>query len=205
MIGAIVPAAGLSSRMGGPVPKPLLPWAGHTVLEQVVTTLLRAGLEELIVVTGHRREQVESLMAAHPVRCLYNPDYARRTMLSSIQLGLRDLPPRCQGALLALADQPQIELAVVLDVLGAFASSRGQALIVPSYQMRRGHPVILPRRLWPEVWALEEDDTLRTIFARHARDIQYVVVESPSILADLDTPEQYLEALRASQIPAQEA
>lgn len=199
MIGAIVPAAGLSSRMGGPVPKPLLPWAGHTVLEEVVTTILRAGVEEVVIVTGHRRETVEFLMAAHPVRCRFNPDYGTASMLSSIQLGLRTLSPACQGALLALADQPQIELVVVLAVLEAFASTGGQVLVVPSYQMRRGHPVILPRRLWPEVWALGPDETLRTIVLRHAQEIRYVPVETPSILVDLDTPEEYRAALEEGQ------
>ena len=84
---------------------------------------------------------------------------------------------------------------VVALVLQAFANSDGQAVIVPSYQMRRGHPIILPRWLWQEVLDLAPGDSLRSVINRHAAAIQHLVVGTPSVLADLDTPEQYQHAL----------
>jgi molybdenum cofactor cytidylyltransferase len=196
-VSAIVPAAGLSTRMGGPLPKPLLPWGASTVLETVVSTLLAAGIDEVIVVTGHMREAIEAALAGHAVHCIHNPAYAGGEMLSSIQAGLAAAAPSSAGALLALADQPQMQAAVVQQVLAAFAASGGQALVIPSHAMRRGHPIVLPRWLWPEVLALPAGDTLRTVIQRHAAAIHYVAVDTPSVLADLDTPQQYVAAAPA--------
>ena len=114
MITAIVPAAGLSTRMGGDVSKPLLPWGKGTVIEQVVCYAVRhRRVSTSIVVTGHRREAVEAALAAYPVRSVFNPAYANGEMLASLQAGLRAVPPQRAGALLALADQPQMQPEVV--------------------------------------------------------------------------------------------
>ncbi len=196
MISAIVPAAGLSSRMGGPLPKPLLPWGASTVIGAVVDTLLAARIAEVLVITGHRREAVEAALAGHghAVRCVHNPAYADGEMLSSIQAGLAAASPASRGALLALADQPQMQSAVVQQVLRVFDDSGSQALVVPSHAQRRGHPILLPRRLWDEALALPAGATLRSLIQRHAAAIRYVEVDTPSVLADLDTPEQYAAA-----------
>lgn len=194
MITAIVPAAGLSSRMGGALPKPLLPWAASTVVETVVSTLLLAGVGDVVVVTGHGREAIEAALAGYAVRCVHNPAYSRGEMLSSIQAGLAAASPGATGALLALADQPQMQVGVVQQVVNAFEASNGHALVIPSHTMRRGHPILLPRRLWAEVLALPAGDTLRTVIQRHADTIRHVEVDTASVLADLDTPEQYAEA-----------
>ena len=97
--------------------------------------------------------------------------------------------------MLALADQPQMQPEVVAQVLQAFADSNGQAVIVPSYQLRRGHPIVLPRWLWSEVLDLTPGNSLRSVINRHAAAIRYLVVDTPSVLADMDTPEQYTQAL----------
>lgn len=191
-ISALVPAAGLSSRMGGPLPKPLLPWGSSTVIETVVSTLLAAAVDEVIVVTGHRADEIEARLAGYAsVRCVRNPNYARGEMLSSIQAGLRAADSEAAAALLALADQPQMEAVVARQVVQAWRAGDGCGLIVPSYALRRGHPITLPRRLWPEILALHADDSLRSVIQRHASEIEYLAVNTPSVLADLDTPEQY--------------
>lgn len=64
-------------------------------------------------------------------------------------------------------------------------------LVVPSFQMRRGHPWIVSRALWAEILAMLPPQTPRDFLNAHAKDIQYVEINSPSILADLDTPEDY--------------
>lgn len=187
--------------MGGSVPKPLLEWGSHTVIEQVVAILQGTDLDGIAVVTGHRREEIEAILAGLPVRCVYNPDYRTGDMLSSIQAGLRSLPEECAGALVALADQPQIETCVVRQVVEAFRRSGNQSLVVPSYRMRRGHPILLPRRVWPTVLALGRNQSLRTIMRAHTDEIAYALVDTPSIFTDLDTPEQYRQAVPKSTAP----
>lgn len=181
--------------MGGDVPKPLLPWGAGTVVEQIVSTLLAAGIRDVVVVTGHRQEAVESTLATYPVRCVFNSSYTSGEMLSSLQAGLRATPADQTGALVALADQPQLRRDVVERVAEAFTASGEQAIVVPSYQLRRGHPIVLPRWVWPEVLGLEPGATLRAVINRHAGAIHYLLVDTPSVLADMDTPEQYRDAL----------
>jgi molybdenum cofactor cytidylyltransferase len=95
MIAAILLAAGESKRMG--TPKMLLPWGNRTVIEHVVSTFLKAGIEEILVVTGGAREQVEQALETYPVRKLHNPKYATGEMLLSLQRGIRAMPARTEA------------------------------------------------------------------------------------------------------------
>src|SRR5512144_2811697 len=102
MISAIILAAGQSRRMGQP--KMLLPWGKSTVIEHVIVTFLRSGIEDVIVVTGGAREKVESVISGYPVRKSYNEAYAAGEMLSSIQCALRTISEQSQAALIGLGD-----------------------------------------------------------------------------------------------------
>lgn len=184
---ALVLAAGLSRRMGRF--KLTLPWAGRTVIGQVVATLEAAGLREIVVVTGHRTEEVVAALTGTGARCVFNPAYATSEMLSSVQVGLAALDEDCPAALLCLGDQPQMEVATVQAVVAAGRAAGWQKIIIPSYRMRAGHPILLPRWLWDEIRAGE--NTLRDVLAAHRPETVFVTVETPTVLADLDTPEEY--------------
>lgn len=188
MISAIILAAGLSRRMGQP--KLLLPWGGLTVIEKVITTFLNAGIEEIVVVTGGAREQVENVIEPYSVRKIHNSHHAAGEMLSSLQLGLRELPAEVQATLIGLGDQPQVQEESVHLVCEAY-QERKSNLVVPSFEMRRGHPWLVARPLWDEILELKPSESPRDFLHRHAAEIQYVEVATSSILADLDTPEDY--------------
>ena len=192
MIAALVLAAGLSRRMGSP--KMLLPWDHTTVLGSVVAALQAAEVPEILVVTGAVREEVEAALAGRPVRLVHNPDYANGEMLISIQVGLSSLPPGCTAALIVLGDQPQIQVEVVRAVCSAAGENPGR-LVMPSFNLRRGHPWVLPDRLWPEVRAVRLPRTMRDFLQAHASEIVYVNVNTSTILMDLDTPEEYQKAV----------
>jgi molybdenum cofactor cytidylyltransferase len=188
MIAAIVLAAGLSRRMG--VPKMVLPWKNTTVIGQVVDVLAQAGINEIVVVTGGAHEQVEAALEGLQVKLMFNPRYAEDEMAYSLQAGLSVLSDKVEATLVALGDQPQIECAVVQAILAAYQQSQA-ALIVPSYKMRRGHPWLIVRSLWPEVLNLPTGRMLRDVLNDQAEKINYLQVDTPSILQDLDTPEDY--------------
>ena len=208
MTAAIILAAGLSSRMGRF--KLTLPWGDHTVIDQVVATLEAAGVDEIIVVTGHRADEVAATLAGTSAHCVQNPDYASGEMLSSIQVGVRAAarrglkPPPQAGesrlkpaenapaALLCLGDQPQMQATTVQAVLAAGAADGWQQIIIPSYRMRAGHPILLPDWLWPEI--LDCAGILRDLMAAHRERTRFLIVDTPTILADLDTPEDYAAA-----------
>ena len=189
-IAAVILAAGQSRRMGQP--KLLLPWGNTTVLGQALAVFAEAGIEEIVVVTGGTREQVEALVGAS-ARTVFNPEYAEGEMLSSIQVGLGALGPSTRAALISLGDQPQVQKETVRAVCEAYARSQSP-LVVPSHHLRRGHPWLADRSVWPELLSLPAGQTPREFLNAHAGLIHYVNIDTPTILEDLDTPEDYLKS-----------
>ena len=188
MISAVVLAAGMSRRMGEP--KMTLRWGKTTVIGQVVNVLLSSGLRDIVVVTGGARQQVEGALDDFPVRCQFNPRYREDEMIFSLQSGLPLLEDEAQAAMIVLGDQPKIEVNVVKAVIKAFDETRSQ-LVMPSYQMRRGHPWLAARPLWPEIMELSPPATLRNLLNNNAELIHYVEVYTGTVLSDIDTPDDY--------------
>jgi molybdenum cofactor cytidylyltransferase len=187
-VAAVVLAAGLSTRMG--TPKMVLPWGMRTVVAQVVSQLFEGGADDVTVVTGGARELVEQALEGFPVKFTANPDYENGEMLCSLQVGIRSLGERADAALIALGDQPQIHSGVVSAVIEAYQVSSAP-LVIPSYHMRRGHPWLVERGLWGDLLAVKQPNTLRDFLGDYQRLIQYVNVDDASVLADMDTPEEY--------------
>lgn len=188
MISAIILAAGQSKRMGQP--KMLLSWGSGAVLTHVISVVREAGVEDIIVVTGGAREHVEKLVSDLHVRTVFNEAFQTGEMLSSIQCGLRALTRQTQAALIGLGDQPQVQAGSVRKVCEAFFETKS-SLVVPSFQMRRGHPWLAASLLWEELLKMESPASPRDFLNTHQTEIQYVNVDDPGILADLDTPEDY--------------
>ena len=189
MISAIVLAAGESKRMGQP--KMLMPWGESTVLQTVIATIQAAGIADILVVTGGARRQVEALVG-RSVQTVHNEEYMKGEMLGSIQTGLKVKMPQAAAALICLGDQPQVREASVREVWETFIRS-SSPIVVPSYKMHRGHPWLLARPLWDEFLAMEAPFTPRDFLKKHSDQIKHVEIDHPSILEDLDTPEDYLK------------
>jgi molybdenum cofactor cytidylyltransferase len=190
MIAAVLLAAGESRRMGRP--KLTLPWGnGGSVISQVVARFREAGADPLLVVTGGDREEVERALRGAGAQCLFNPIYRQGGMLSSIKVGLRRLlDGEAEAALVAPADLPYLTAETLRSLLDHRRRS-GSDLIVPSHEMRRGHPVLIGRAYWQEVLDLPEGRTLRDFLRRRTGQIDYVVVGDAGVIQDLDTPEDY--------------
>lgn len=194
-IAALIAAAGLSRRMGAP--KQLLPWAGRTVIATVADHLAAAGADPVLCITGHRSQEVTAALADTTAQTLFNPDYAQAEMLRSYQLGISALQAsNCSGVLIALGDQPHIPISVMRQVIEQARCVPDQ-LVIPSFNLRRGHPFYIPRRLWAELLALGPEESLRTLVNRHTAAICYVNMATDAILRDMDTPTEF-QQLRTS-------
>lgn len=192
-IAAVVLAAGLSSRMGQP--KVLMPWIDHkTIIEHIVEQLIRARIEHITVVTGHYAAEVKAQLAPYDVHIVYNRAYRTGEMLSSIKAGLRTLPNEITASLIVLGDQPRLNARVLNDIQVHYAEQGGD-LLIPSYQMRRGHPILIGRRYWQEILMLNDKHTLRDFISKHEDDVHHIPVDSDSILRDVDTPQDYADEL----------
>jgi molybdenum cofactor cytidylyltransferase len=187
-VGAVVMAAGRSRRMGQA--KLSLPWGETTVIGQVVETLEAGGIEEILVVAGLNLEEVEGALQGSSARVIFNPDYEMGGMLSTFQIGVQSLQEDTEAALAVLGDQPQMQAAVVEQVLKAYQQTRAQ-IIAPSYSNRRGHPWLLDRSLWPDVLSLSAPATLRDFLHQYDSLIHYLEVATESVVQDIDTPEDY--------------
>jgi molybdenum cofactor cytidylyltransferase len=191
MISAIILAAGESKRMGQP--KMLLRWGDTTVLGHVISTFLAAGVDDVLVVVGGAHEKVDEIVHQNGARSIYNPDYANGEMILSLQYGIRTQSPQVQAVLIGLGDQPQIQEETVRSICKTFQSGQS-GLIVPSFQMKRGHPWLVARSLWNEILEMDSHQSPRDFMNEHAQEIEYVNVTTSSILSDLDTLEEYRKA-----------
>lgn len=188
-VGAVVLAAGMSTRMGQS--KMMLPWAeGRTIIEHIVDQLAKSRLDHIVVVTGHQAREVKTLLKPLDVEVVHNKSYKTGEMLSSLKVGLSAMPESVAASLVVLGDQPRLQPRVVYQVLTAYAQGKSD-LIVPSYQMQRGHPILIGRRYWPEIHNIPQEGSLRDLMHAHAQRISYVEVDTDSILRDVDTPQDY--------------
>ena len=191
-ISGILLAAGLSSRMGEP--KQLLPFGESTIVETVADSMLGAKFDEVIVVVGHCAAQIQEQLGTRPVRIIFNADYSEG-MLTSAQAGIRALQGSDAFALM-LVDQPFITSVLIDQVVDAYVQT-DKGIALPSYNYKRGHPVIFHQRYAREILALDaESDGVRTLFKKSGDDIHYVTVDTDRVLRDIDYREDYERALR---------
>jgi len=186
-ISAILLGAGQSKRMG--VDKLSLPWGRGTLLEHCFETLLRSEVQELVVVLGIRNKGAKNLFRGRKVKVVINP-YSYRGMSTSICRGLTALRSRSDGILIALGDQPLLKTTTIHALIHAFQKGKG-GIIIPSFQGRRGHPVIFHRRYKKELLGLKGDVGGKFVLGRHPQQVQAIRVKSIGVVADVDTWQDY--------------
>jgi molybdenum cofactor cytidylyltransferase len=194
-IAAVVLAAGASSRMGRP--KALLDFDGQTCVARVVDTCRQAGVSEVVLVTSPGGAEVRAQCAGAIEAVNPQPE---RGMLSSLQEGLRMLPVGLSGFLIYPVDYPIVPPEEVRRLIAAFgARQTGQRIFVPSFQRRRGHPVLVEAALAGEFLALDLGSSARAVMAAHDGEIAHVEAADDRVLMDMDTPEDYRRCLERSR------
>lgn len=187
MIEGIVLAAGDSRRMGSP--KALLPFGETSFVEAVCRTMIDAGVDRVVVVVGADAEKIRSEIEPGLCTVAVNPRPSDG-MISSLRVGLREMDPQTGAVVVALVDQPAIPTQVVRDVLSAWEASAVD-VVVPQFEGRRGHPVLLSRRIWHLCFEGPLEKGLHWV-THHARvTVTEVKVESQAVTVDIDTPDEY--------------
>ena len=185
-VAGLVLAAGKSSRMGRD--KALLPFRGSTFLEAILGVLHGAGLVRIAVVLGHHAGLIERSADLSGVEVVYNPDY-EQGQTSSLQAGLRALErPDLEAVLLALVDHPAISEETVQTLIAEFLESHAP-VVIPTHEGRRGHPLIIARKLFEPLLDLSLDQGANSIVRDYRESTLFVEVEDPGILLDVDEPE----------------
>ncbi len=186
-IAAVILAAGASTRFGQC--KQLLDWNGRPLVAHVADVALEAGLEPVIVVVGCAAQDVISALDGLPVRVVMNWRWAEG-MSASVQIGLAALPPEAEAAIFLQSDQPLVTPALIRAMAERMQES-GASIVHPAHAGRRGTPVLFARRHFPELVAVSGDRGGRGLIERYADEVATVEVDDPTVLADIDTPDDY--------------
>ena len=186
-VAGVILAAGRSRRMG--TNKLLLPLKDEPLVRSVVRTAEASGLDPIVVVVGHEADQVLTALRDLPCRVVENRDYDRG-MRSSLGVGLRNVPPICDGAVVFLADMPLVTPAMVRELLNVFAGRSDAALVASRYGEVVAPPLLVASRAFADVAELGGEgrggDVVRRLGERA------VVVDWPQDrLVDVDNLDDY--------------
>lgn len=193
-IWAIILAAGGSVRMG--TGKMLLPYHGMTIIEKVIENVLVSGISNVLTVTGSDSDQLIKVIGSLPVEMCFNEKW-KDGMLSSVKCGIRSVPETCDAVMVFLGDQPMISSSVIEELLYKYKKS-DKNIIIPVYQKKRGHPILIRKKYFSEIEKLNPDEGLRMLARRFPFDVIEVEIDNPSVLRDIDTPEDYRNELNQS-------
>jgi len=185
-IGAVVLAAGLSSRMG--VNKLLLPLKGKPLVRHAVDAAAASRCDPVIVVIGDNCGQIEAASCTHKVRFVKIRDFTGG-LSELLKCGLRTLPPDCEGVAVLLGDMPFVTSQLIDVLIAAFDPTDGRAICVPVHRGQRGNPVLWDRQFFPEMLALEGDTGAKQLLIRHQAMLYELEVADDGPLTDIDTPE----------------
>jgi molybdenum cofactor cytidylyltransferase len=192
-IAGLILAAGESSRMGRP--KALLPWGDTTLVRWQVDQMRQAGVEDVIVVLGHDAPPIAEALRDAPARIVLNEAY-REGRASSLRAGARALSDESDVAVVLGVDQPR-PARITLRLIETWREEHAP-VVLPAVRGRRGHPVLVDRRVFPELReASEEEMGLRGVLDRYKGEIKVLDIDDELVNLDLNTPHDYEAALKA--------
>jgi molybdenum cofactor cytidylyltransferase len=148
-------------------------------------------LADIFVVLGHRESEIRPRLAGTGVQFAINDDY-QKGMLTSVKTGLAMLSPNADAFLLALVDQPMIKAELIDQLIEAFIET-DMGIVLPVYEGKRGHPVIISASYVDDIMRLDDDAEggMRSFINDHSSDCLEVAVDTPVVLEDIDLPEDY--------------
>ena len=185
-VAGLILAAGESRRMG--FPKALLSYRNETFLDSIYARFAKRCCP-VIVVLGAHADRIRTSTSV-PADFVVNERYLSG-QTSSMQCGLRAVPAGVDGVLFTLVDHPAVSPSTIDALIDGQESSGATLLRVPRYQGKRGHPIWLCSALIPEFLALPEQGAARDIVRSHSAQTEFLDVDDPGILADIDDPEAY--------------
>ncbi|MBF0375466.1 MAG: molybdopterin-binding/glycosyltransferase family 2 protein [Alphaproteobacteria bacterium] len=185
-VAALVLAAGQSRRMGRN--KLLIETGGKPLIAWAVDAALDSRAHRVVVVVGHQAEAVREALACRPVTIVENPRHAEG-MATSLGAGLGALPADIDGALVCLGDMPAVTGRHLDRLIAAFDPAEGRAICVPLRDGKRGNPVLLARRFFPQMLAIGGDQGAKRLLAEHPEQVFEVVMADDAVLEDVDDPD----------------
>ena len=163
------------------------------MIENVILNVAESDTDGILVVLGANREKILELAGKYDLKSCYNENY-KEGMLSSVQCGFSNLPSDFGAVLIFQGDQPFIAPSVIDNVISAYRTS-GKGIIIPVFNGKRGHPLLLDRKYRDKIEKLDAGEGLRSIAYLYSEDVLEVETSDPGILRDFDTYDDYLKEL----------
>jgi len=191
-IAAVILAAGFSSRMGRF--KPLLPLGNGSILHRDISLFQKAGIKDIVVVSGYRREDVQPEIEKSNVRVVFNPSYSK-DMFSSVIAGLSAVIPGTEAVFVLPVDIPLVKPSTIVSLLTAYHANKDH-LIYPTFKGSRGHPPLIPSVFVKDIIKWKGSGGLNGALKQIDRQVIDIEVPDENILFDIDTPEEYQTLLK---------
>lgn len=186
-IGAVLLAAGRGERLGGR-PKALLELGGVPLVLRQLIALSGAGIDDLVVVLGHHAASIVPVIESFPVTLVHNPR-PDEGQVSSLRLGLASVNPAADAVLVALADQPLIDVEDITEVIGAFKRRpEGTSVVVPRVAGDPGNPVIFSAQVREQILAGDASIGCRQWRHAHPEAVSHFDTDNRRFTVDIDTP-----------------
>lgn len=182
--GAVIVAAGMSSRMGDF--KPLLQIGSQSVVQHVISAFYQAGVRQIAIVTGHNASALEEHLAGYDVVFLHNKHYKTTQMFDSAKIGLSYMKNLCDRVFFTPVDVPLFTSCTVQALMAAKAP-----LAVPFCSGKQGHPLLISSLVIDSILNDCGEGGLKGAIARSGIPLDHVVVDDPGVLCDADTPEEF--------------
>lgn len=184
MLAAVILSAGASSRMGRP--KALIPFRESTFLEHLLQVSRHPKVGVTRVVLGSAGNEIRSLAKLDPTVVVINPVWEQGQLSSIVAalLSLSDTPT--DGMLLCPVDHPLVTASLIAKLVEMFYSS-GKPIVLPTFNGRRGHPVIFSSTLYTELLNAPADQGARAVVWAHAADVEEVPTEEEGILLNINS------------------
>ena len=175
-------------------PKLTLPFGGSTIIEIVINNIPADLVEGKIIVLGAWMNEILEVIGGLKVWHCVNDDY-KKGMLTSVWCGIRALPENAEAVLFYPGDQPGIPPEVTESLIMA-REKTGKGILISVHEGKRGHPILIDKKYFSEINTLDERIGLRELSSRHPDDVFEVETGSKIVLRDIDTREDYLEAIK---------
>ena len=187
-IGAVITAAGMSSRMGDF--KPLLNIGSMSIVKRIVATLKQAGAEKIVMVTGYNADALERHLAGSGIVFLRNENYEHTHMFDSAKIGLKYLVDKCDKILFTPVDIPLFTAATVSALLNS-----GAELACPMFNGQTGHPLLMSDWVARGILLDSGENGMQGAITRCGVDMRKIPVDDEGILHDADTYQDYKKLL----------
>ena len=187
--GGIIVAAGKTSARNGP--DPLLKIGSITVVKRIVLTFQQVGISPIVVITGHRAEEIEHDLADYGVIFLRNQQYENSQMFDSAKIGLHFLQNKCDQVIFNPVNIPMFTPDTIQRMMEC-----SERLLSPSYQGKVGHPLLLSSELIPGILKYEGNMGMRGAIQELGVERQWIDIEDEGILHNTDAIDRLDQLLK---------